>query len=157
MAVGDGVRVKRGSVDVGVAGGGVGVAVSLGSPVDAQIVRPSFVSHPCDASARSMAAFSALSSNPLDPLPPAHANRTQHSATSHAHRDPERAASFRFGGASCGASAPPRATQNGVAVIRTLRKRLSRDGSPANSSASARTAASRRWWNSGSRAGSMLR
>ena len=139
--------------------GGVGVAVSA---PEAQMVRPSFISQPCVSSASSMAVFSlskrgqSRSTRCRPRRPPRRARSTTPRPNTGARAEAIRR---RVGSAVDGAMHDSSAgrLQNGVAVISTLRKRLSRVGSPANSSASARTAASRRWWNSGSRAGSMLR
>jgi hypothetical protein len=83
------VAVKSG-VDVGLGSTGGAVAVLTGdgvAPPAAQIVRPSSVSQPSDASALLMALFSAsTASKPLDPLPPAQADRAHQSARSHIHR-----------------------------------------------------------------------
>jgi hypothetical protein len=69
-----GVTAAGVPVVVGVnAAAGVSVAVLTGVGVgdpEAQIVSPWIISQPCDWSARLIAAFSAATSNPLDPLPP---------------------------------------------------------------------------------------
>jgi hypothetical protein len=82
-----GVTAPGVPVTVGVnAAAGVPVAVLTGVGVgdpEAQMVSPWIISQPCDWSARLMAAFSAATSNPLDPLPPLQAaNRTAQPSTS---------------------------------------------------------------------------
>jgi hypothetical protein len=159
VLVGDGVSLgAMVAVSLGVAAGAIGVSVAVGSGAAAQIVSPSKISQPSESSAWSIAAFSASTSKPLEPLPPAQPESTHHSAMSQSHP-----AARRYGLVSdrrlivdCMTFLLSR-TQNGVAVIRMLRNWLVADGSSANSSARARTAASRRRWNSGKRAGSMLR